>query len=312
MKMASMFSRVSAIAAIAAALCGRAALAADMPFLSAPQPAPANLPVEFGSNWYLRADIGYESSNAPIISSDFTANLARLNNATGAIGGGYQFNSWLRADLTIDRSILNQNQGQASVYCPYGNLVNVTSGSTTFQGYLYNPNETCTPYLSSHVNRTSVLANAYLDFGDWWGFTPYVGAGVGLSYLQASSSIVYYENGNGTVWTPNLAQGGASQTWWQYCGVQNQVCQVFGVNQQYPWALINPNAALSKKVVKFAWNLMAGVSYDISQNLKLDLNYRFLDVGPFTSFPSILSGAGPLTKDVYSQEVRLGVRLLTD
>ncbi|HMK90824.1 MAG TPA: hypothetical protein VK446_14480 [Methylocystis sp.] len=312
--MASVVSRAlaRALTAMVGGLFAGQALAADMPFLSAPEPAPINQPVEFGSGWYLRADIGYENTQAPVVSADFPINVDRLSNATGGIGFGFQFNSWFRTDLSLDRSVLGQNGPLASIYCPYGNVVNVTPVSgNAFQGYLYNPNETCTPYIQSHVNRSSLIANAYFDIGNWYGITPYVGAGVGLSYLQSSYTQAYFENASGTLWAPNLAQTGTTPTWWQFCGFNNQVCQVF-VNQQYPFAQINGNGSGSKKVVRFAWDATAGVSYDISQNLKLDLNYRFLGSGSLTSLPSFLTGAAPVSKELYSQEVRVGLRMLTD
>ena len=55
-------------------------------------------------------------------------------------------------------------------------------------GYLYDPNETCTPYITAHLSRTTPMFNAYLDLGNWWGFTPYVGAGIGCSYLQSTAA----------------------------------------------------------------------------------------------------------------------------
>jgi len=316
-KMALMVSRARAIAltALVGALFAPAVLAADMPFLSVPEPAPVNLPVEFGSGWYLRGDVGYQNLQAPVISADFINDLKRMAVAEGGIGIGFQYNSWLRMDVTLDRSVLNQNQAQSSIYCPYGNIVSVTTGTgqnqKTFEGYLYNPNETCTPFLTSHINRTSLLANAYFDIGNWWGITPYVGGGVGVSYLQSSASINYYENATGLLWAPNLGVSGTTPTWWQFCGVNNQVCQVF-VNQQFPFAQINPNVTASKKTYKFAWDVTAGVSYDISQNLKIDLNYRLLDAGGLRSLPSLLTGAAAVNRDLLSQEVRLGFRLLSD
>ena len=33
----------------------------------------------------------------------------------------------------------------------------------------------------------------------------------------------------------------------------------------------------------FAWGLMAGLTFDVTQNLKLDLGYRYLDYGKFVS-----------------------------
>ena len=54
---------------------------------------------------------------------------------------------------------------------------------------------------------------------------------------------------------------------------------------------------------------MAGFSYDISQNLKLDLGYRYVNFGSMT-FKSLLGSA--FDKDLTSQEVRLGLRYIVD
>jgi len=65
--------------------------------------------------------------------------------------------------------------------------------------------------------------------------------------------------------------------------------------------------SLSKWNLAFA--LMAGFSYDIAPNLKLDLGYRYVNFGTM-SFKS-LSGA-LFDKGLTSQEVRLGLRYLVD
>ena len=57
---------------------------------------------------------------------------------------------------------------------------------------------------------------------------------------------------------------------------------------------------------------MAGVSYDISQNLKVDLHYRLLDAGSFTGLPSFLTGRAAPNSELISQEIRLGFRLTSD
>jgi opacity protein-like surface antigen len=57
---------------------------------------------------------------------------------------------------------------------------------------------------------------------------------------------------------------------------------------------------------------MAGVSYDVSQNLKIDAHYRLLDAGSYTGLPSMLTLAPGVTKELVSQEVRVGVRLTSD
>jgi opacity protein-like surface antigen len=78
------------------------------------------------------------------------------------------------------------------------------------------------------------------------------------------------------------------------------------------WAQLNPNQYVKKVTWNFSWNLMAGVSYDITQNLKVDVHYRLLDAGSYTSLPSVLTLAPGVTKELISQEVRVGFRLTSD
>lgn len=305
-----------ALPAVVGLLCAGEALAADPAFL--PSAAPVNQPVEFGTGWYLRGDVGYESVTAPVITTDITTLARQLQNATGGLGVGYQFNEWFRADLSLDRSVYRQQGSGGSLYCPYGSVVNVDTTINgqpkTIQAYYYDPAEQCTPLINSHTNRTSLLLNGYFDLGNWWGITPYVGGGVGASYLQTTSSVNYYENANGQPWAPNLAQNGVYLLW-----CPRNVSGTFPppscsetLNLQFPFAQINPNSVQRQKKYAFAWDVTAGASYDISQNLKLDLHYRLLGVGSFTGLPGVLTGRGQTTKNLLSQEVRLGFRLLSD
>jgi opacity protein-like surface antigen len=333
--MASLISRAraTALAATLGALCVSAAMAADMPFLSS-QPAPVNQqPLEFGTGWYLRGDVGYSNMPVPVVVADFVNNLGRTGAVSGGIGFGYQYNSWLRTDFEIDRAVFRPNSAQAPQWCPSGTILdappataNVTSPSAGQPiGFLYDPNETCTPYITSHLNRTTPMFNAYIDLGNWWGLTPYVGAGVGTSFLQSSSAVNYYNTANGEPWAPNLGATGVPLQWVtaqlnvipivptptsgpQYTMVPNVVTPPRALQ----WALINPNQYHKTTTWKFSWNVMAGVSYDVTQNFKIDVHYRLLDAGSYTSLPSMLTLAPGVTKELVSQEVRLGFRITTD
>ena len=285
--MASLISRARATALMATlgALCVSAATAADMPFASPlPPPPPVDQPVEFGTGWYLRGDVGYSNMPVPVVVASGT--------------------------------VLDYPAATANVASP---------GTGTPAGFLYDPSETCTPYVTAHLNRTTPMFNAYLDLGHWWGFTPYVGAGVGFSYLQSSSAVTYNSTANGLPWAPNLAQSGVPLQWVQNPFIAVPIVptpstaptQTFVPNVVTPprvlqWAQINPNQYVKKVTWKFSWNLMAGVSYDISQNLKIDVHYRLLDAGSYTGLPSMLTLAPGVTKELVSQEVRVGVRLTSD
>ncbi|HYA81345.1 MAG TPA: hypothetical protein VED87_10480 [Methylocystis sp.] len=316
--MASMFfrARVSAIAAIAAALSGGAALAADMPFLPAPEPAPVNLPTEFGTGWYLRADVGYSNMQIPVIVADFASTLGHTGAVSGNLGMGFQVNSWFRTELAVDRTVFRPSGVGQIVPCPPGTVVAYPAG--TFingvnvagqpAGYLFDPSDTCSPQITSSFNRTSPMFNAYFDMGNWWGLTPYVGAGLGFSYLQTHGSEQIIQNWNGQPWAPNLGQNGVPLAFVTAAGAPAPMTWL-----PYAWGVSNAvTSTIAKKSWKFSYNLMAGVSYDVTQNVKVDLHYRFLDAGSYTGLPGLVTGLSPVTKELTSQEVRLGVRLVTD
>ena len=60
----------------------------------------------------------------------------------------------------------------------------------------------------------------------------------------------------------------------------------------------------------FSWALMAGTSYDVSDNLKIDAGYRYLNIGDAAT--KTFSDAGTTSsikyKDLTAHEVRVGLR----
>lgn len=155
------------LASVAAlAMLSATAHAADMP---APvQVMYQPVPVKEFSGWYLRGDIGM--SNQKLKELDYF----RYATAPGftwldkggfdsapffGLGIGYQYNDWLRIDLT------GEYRGKATFQA----LDSYTGGSNQYTG-------TKSEWL--------FLANAYLDLGTWWCVTPFIGAGVGLAKIN--------------------------------------------------------------------------------------------------------------------------------
>ncbi|WP_051402248.1 outer membrane protein [Lutibaculum baratangense] len=122
------------------------------------------VPVEFGSNWYLRGDVGYrahmEDWKLQVGSTAIDLDDDSEDMWTVGAGAGYQFNPWLRADVTVDFAPEQELRGRI----PFAREF-VLKGDT---------------------NIWTVLANAYVDLGTWNRITPYVGAGVGASRVGVS------------------------------------------------------------------------------------------------------------------------------
>jgi opacity protein-like surface antigen len=115
---------------------------------------------ELMSGWYVRGDLGSRftrggPSAANVTSEKYTSTIE------GGLGFGYKY-QWFRADLTYDFSAPTR--------------VGATTSAATGQ-----------PQYTARISTQVLLANAYIDFGTWGGFTPYLGGGVGLSRLQSSN-----------------------------------------------------------------------------------------------------------------------------
>jgi opacity protein-like surface antigen len=138
------------------------------------------------SGFYMRADIGVGATTVDRLNSTFRSGdtLASLGMVEGpaslgdpfilGVGLGYQFNAWLRADLTGEYR--NGVDYRASSTYQFVGAANCPTGGGVFCGDDY----------SGTVKSGLFLANGYLDIGNWHGFTPYVGGGVGLVAWQTT------------------------------------------------------------------------------------------------------------------------------
>lgn len=136
------------------------AVAAD--FSPPPPPPPGPIVSELGSGWYLRGDVGWVEFSDPgklPLGAGLPFDRVGLRE-TWSVGGGigYQINSWFRTDVTADW----RNDAK---------FFGVNSGSNYVNGYSID---------NGKIESSTLLLNGYIDFGRWYGFTPYVGAGVGV------------------------------------------------------------------------------------------------------------------------------------
>ena len=152
-------------------LAATAAHAADY---SPPQPVIIPQPViEEYSAWYLRGDIGFTNQSVRNLTNIQDANNSVQDFGDGfdasplfGLGVGYYANDWLRFDVTGEyRSKANFHGAQV-----------INDGTTPF-----------TDEYSASKSEWLFLANAYVDLGTWNNFTPFVGAGVGMSRNTISS-----------------------------------------------------------------------------------------------------------------------------
>jgi opacity protein-like surface antigen len=224
--------------------------------------APARGPV---GNCYFRADVGYSWAKDPDIKWFVD------NSATGTASG----------DAVTGTSMGNGAFGEAGLGCGSGSrgirgeVMFGYHGSRKIEGepvwYAGAGPDPVLPGvdpLHTSVTSYTMMFNAYKDLGNYGGFTPYVGAGVGVAYNRLDDT---YFTGN-----PNLTG------------------RIQGHDD-----------------LAFAWSLMAGVGYQLSDRAVLDVGYRYMDLGKVNSGNiDDQRNHNPVIRinDLVSHEIKVGLR----
>ncbi|MBX9926718.1 MAG: acyloxyacyl hydrolase [Hyphomicrobiaceae bacterium] len=287
MKLVSL-AGVAAAAVIAAAGLSLPASAADLRGLKDGYAAP--LPqVQHGAAGpcYFRADIGYSWSQDPDVKWPVN-NVTRDPNPNFIAPPDPLFidTTTFVTDKVANATAENTWFGEGGIGCSFGGSRGVRieavfgyHGDRKIDGepgfFVFTDNFNGTPPvnnggdpLHTSIRSYTLMLNAYKDFGNFGGFIPYVGAGVGAAYHQLDD--VFF-TGN-----PNLTN------------------RIRGDND-----------------LAFAWSLMAGVGYQISDKAILDLGYRYIDLGKISSQRSDSAGfVNPAVNvdDITAHEIKIGLR----
>jgi len=135
---------------------------------------------------------------------------------------------------------------------------------------------TCFDVNTGNYSAAVTMANVYLDLGTWWCLTPYIGAGVGGAYNRITGI-----QDNGIISNGTVGFG-------------------FSNSDSADWNL--------------AWNAQAGLTYNVTNNFKVDLNLRYLRLGSpqsaevYCQNTAACPGALYTLSDMSSWDFRLGVR----
>ena len=275
-----------AVAALVLVASGGLARAVDLP--PAPALPAAEAPSDAFSGWYLRGDLGAGIETAP-----------KLGAASGAIPAGiplpllspFAVSSFPSTTLSPSGMI---DAGVGYVLNPW--LRMDASLEYRFGGQLRStyaiddpaPLGAGGPFRSADRLRGGVssivaLINGYVDLGKYWGVTPFIGAGIGVADNALS-------------------------------GVSDQGFAVAGASAIVPVGGFFSNASRTS----FAWALTAGFDYDLAPNLKLEVSYRYLNLGSIVvgglhcapATQACLGGAGVVASSrgtLASNDLRIGL-----
>lgn len=274
--------------------------------------------VEIGSGWYLRGDLGYQVNKkygstvanatspfqglVPFTPSGALSQNNDFASMTVNIGAGYHLNDLFRVDFNL--AAVGQNAfGQDGTFTGGCGGTRTITTTNYVGGVPVVPSTTTSSVSSVNCNGSISVDNAmylgmlngYVDLGTFAGFTPYIGAGVGLAYTKQTAR------------ADGRCQG--SQTVSGVTGV-SQTTNTFVCNNQTSFA--SPAVDVSLLNYKadqwsIAYSLNAGVGYRITKNMTLDLGYQFTSA-PNAQYADFSGGTFSQKKGVDIHEVRFGLR----
>ena len=116
---------------------------------------------------------------------------------------------------------------------------------------------------------STLMANFYYDFHNSSNFTPYVGAGIGLAFIYGDFSVAAHDYETGKY--VDLGSLGKSQT-------------------------------------NFAWQVGAGVAYNFTENVAVDVAYRYVNMGYMDCSYSVAEASADIDAYLYAHEIMVGLR----
>lgn len=246
------------------------------------------------SGFYLRGDIGIGINkkepklelrqNGTLLAipagSTFRFDDSSLDGSTiFGLGIGYQFNSWFRFDVTGEYRSAARFGGRDVFISPGARIFDPVGTTAVRLNNQY----------GGSIKTVLLMANGYVDLGKICALgciNPYIGAGIGMAHHSFSSV------SDISTTTPIDATGVG-------IGPSNTFTDFFR----------------SKSRTNVAWALMAGATMDVTSQLKLELGYRYLNMGYAQTGP-LAANNPPATvlraKELDSHDFRIGVRWMLD
>jgi opacity protein-like surface antigen len=268
----------SVIAAGAVSILSSTAFAADMPIM--PPPAFGPPIVEFGG-WYLRGDIGFGNQSVKNIRKSDPAAYSQIDSLSQTTsfdtGGIFDVGVGYRFNNWFRADVTAQYRGKSNF-----------KGTDAFHAFQYGFPYNGVDNYSASKSELLFLANGYVDLGTWWCVTPFIGAGIGASRVSISG----------------LTDNGAVNLF-----VDNTVTPAVPIYGTYP----SYATAANGSKWNFAWAAHAGLAYQVTPNVTLELAYSYVDLGSGTtgvisSYTGFAAGNVFKFNDITSHDVKLGVR----
>lgn len=253
------------------------AYAADEDLLNAPE-ITIEKEAAGSSGFYLRGDIGYAPWRGEGDPYYRTFDAGTLTYDSVSFDNA-RFDKPLSGSLGVGYQFTDTFRADLTAEYFEGRFSGSSSSASPCAGQ--GAGTSCAFSTAADYSAIGLMANAYVDFGTLAGFTPYAGAGIGATHLSWDTA---FEKAT-CVAGVGLCAGGPTST--AYEGRDS-------------W--------------RFTYALMAGVSYDLSDQLKLDVGYRYSHIADGDMFgfgaEALVGATGDKGFDdgLSRHEIRAGLR----
>ncbi len=256
-----------------------------------PVPAPAPIPI-YEPEYYVRFDVGAAwLSDGSLDETGSSMTIKDIGDIEplefGSIGAGRYITPSIRVELAVD----------------WYTRGDVAGGQYSFNEVLTAPLAGPPPSIdtvtydvtrqdSVKYEQDTGMLNFYYDFRNSTRFTPYVGAGLGVTYRQLTRK------------SSEVAQ---------CSGLSNSVAGTLDctANTQLPDTSTITEGTEKKSSWDFAAALMAGVSVQVTDSILWDTGYKYMwQNGGLTISSMTLAGTSDITiEDIGQHQFRTGIRL---
>lgn len=278
---------------------GAAVLAATPPVLAADYDPPIfveeaaeYVPVEVGSGWYLRGDLGYAFNKPYKIDVTPVGLTDEYQPFSGSVGMGYHFNDFLRGELNVGLLPTSRFDNAYTTTCSgtqTTTVVDNSSGTITSQvtGVGTRP---CDGMDRGSNKAYDFMANAYVDLGTYVGITPYIGGGLGLAYNKYRLA----EGARDCLDQTTTTVGGGNTTTINFDCYDDSFYE---------------GAVTSESQIKLVYSLAAGLSYRVDKNASIDLGYEYLAIpdANYVTYNSALA-TPEIRRGIGYHQVKVGFR----
>lgn len=223
---------------------------------------------------YGTTKMGKFGIEGPGYSDGFMYNTRKSDIAvSGGLAIGYDFHKQARVPVRLEveysrfSKVIGEEKMFNSIYTYY--LVSSLGEDECFQG------------IKQTLKIQTFFVNAYYDFRNDMPVSFWLGAGVGMAFIDHKGEATTHVPGG------NINLGGVP--YWDFV------------------------AAGSKKTKNVGWHAGAGVAYDFTKALSLDIGYRFSSLGGATTKDCVDPLFGTLhhgkIKNIFMHQLILGLRL---